>query len=256
MTKGKARMVWTGNWKNGVKSGEFNDYDDKGKVKQVSVYENGRMSRVKLQFSGSTMTEYDRNGKAYVGKFRGDTERGFERCGKGREYGNGGKWPVYSGNRKDGRRDGMGIELDGIIPTYWGKWSNNRRNGKYNGVVWLWLGIVAVIIVIIVACYLNAIRRAFTSCSQFEEYSRNPNEKKTRLVFKKGCDCKRIVIGDGCVVVTRNWNDVPKDTINDGTFRIVNCPKLRTIQIGDYSFGDYHSFTLENLPSLYFLHMG
>ena len=36
----------------------------------------------------------------------------------------------------------------------------------------------------------------------------------------------------------------------DGSYRIVNCPKLKSIQIGKESFSDYHSFELNNLPSL------
>ena len=138
------------------------------------------------------MTEYDNinNGKvAYVGEYSGDTEHGYKRCGNGKEYKNGGKRPVYSGDWKDGKRDGMGTEYKGIMPSYWGKWRNDRRKGKCNGVVWMWLGIVTVIVLVAVACYLNAITITFTSCSQFEEYYRNPNEKKTRMLFKKGCDC-------------------------------------------------------------------
>ena len=37
---------------------------------------------------------------------------------------------------------------------------------------------------------------------------------------------------------------------SDGSCRIVNCPKLKSIQIGYGSFYDYHSFELNNLPSL------
>ena len=37
---------------------------------------------------------------------------------------------------------------------------------------------------------------------------------------------------------------------SDGSCRIVNCPKLKSIQIGYHSFEDYHSFELNNLPSL------
>ena len=36
----------------------------------------------------------------------------------------------------------------------------------------------------------------------------------------------------------------------DGSCRIVNCPKLKSIQIGYRSFSDYHSFELNDLPSL------
>ena len=220
------------------------------------------------------MTEYDNinNGKvAYVGEYSGDTEHGYKRCGNGKEYKNGGKRPVYVGNWKDGKRDGMGTEYKGIMPSYWGKWRNDRRKGKCNGVVWMWLGIVAVIIGIIVlvavACHMNAITITFTSCSQFEDYSRNPNEKKTRMIFKKGCDCKRIVIGDYCfgkvrvfelnglgelesVVIGRDSFRIDFWERNDGSYRIVNCPKLKSIQIGRESFRDYHSFELNNLPSL------
>ena len=43
---------------------------------------------------------------------------------------------------------------------------------------------------------------------------------------------------------------------SDGSYRIVNCPKLKSIQIGDKSFYDYHSFELSNLPSLHFIDIG
>ena len=43
---------------------------------------------------------------------------------------------------------------------------------------------------------------------------------------------------------------------NDGSYRIVNCPKLKSIQIGHHSFGDYHSFELNNLPSLQSIDIG
>ena len=43
---------------------------------------------------------------------------------------------------------------------------------------------------------------------------------------------------------------------SDGSYRIVNCPKLKSIQIGYESFMDYHSFELSNLPSLQSIDMG
>ena len=43
---------------------------------------------------------------------------------------------------------------------------------------------------------------------------------------------------------------------NDGSCRIVNCRKLKSIQIGYESFEDYHSFELNNLPSLQSIDMG
>ena len=42
----------------------------------------------------------------------------------------------------------------------------------------------------------------------------------------------------------------------DGSYRIVNCPRLKSIQIGDESFEDYHSIELNNLPSLQSIDIG
>ena len=43
---------------------------------------------------------------------------------------------------------------------------------------------------------------------------------------------------------------------SDGWYRIVNCPKLASIQIGYESIQDYHSFELRNLPSLQSIVLG
>ena len=78
---------------------------------------------------------------------------------------------------------------------------------------------------------------------------------------------KLIVIGDDCfgnvrvfeldglselesVVIGKKSFRISGDERSDGSYRIVNCPKLKSIQIGDGSFNDYHSFELNNLPSL------
>ena len=84
---------------------------------------------------------------------------------------------------------------------------------------------------------------------------------------------KRIVIGDNCfgkvrvfeldglgglesVVIGQQSFRFGYDERNDYSYRIVNCPKLKSIQIGQYSFKDYHSFELNNLPSLQSIDMG
>ena len=78
---------------------------------------------------------------------------------------------------------------------------------------------------------------------------------------------KRVVIRNGCfgnvrlfemdglselnsVVIGKKSFRISGSERSDGTCRIVNCPKLKSIQIGDWSFEDYHSFELNNLPSL------
>ena len=85
---------------------------------------------------------------------------------------------------------------------------------------------------------------------------------------------KRIQIGNDCfgkvrvfeldglselesVVIGKNSFRISDDSErNDGSYRIVDCPKLKSIQIGDRSFNDYHSFELNNLPSLQTIYIG
>ena len=84
---------------------------------------------------------------------------------------------------------------------------------------------------------------------------------------------KRIVIGDDCFGKARTFaldgmNMLESIKIgqksfkidykerSDGDSRIVNCPKLASIQIGRESFQDYHSFELSNLPSLQSIDIG
>ena len=78
---------------------------------------------------------------------------------------------------------------------------------------------------------------------------------------------KRIVIGESCYRRVREFEldvlselesvkigqqsfRISDDERNDGSYRIVNCPKLKSIEIGQNSFNDYRSFELNNLPSL------
>ena len=84
---------------------------------------------------------------------------------------------------------------------------------------------------------------------------------------------KSIVIGDNCfgkvrvfdldglselesVVIGQQSFRIGSSERSDGSYRIVNCPKLKSIQIGYDSFRDYHSFEVNNLPSLQSIDMG
>ena len=95
----------------------------------------------------------------------------------------------------------------------------------------------------------------------------------TSLNITHNGELKRIEIGGGCFGKARVFEldgmselesvvigeySFRVDTIerNDGTQRIVNCPKLKYIEIGFRSFEDYHSFELYNLPSLQSIDIG
>ena len=69
-------------------------------------------------------------------------------------------------------------------------------------------------------------------------------------------ELESVVIGEKSITNAKTQNDVMQSQRADGLFRIVNCPKLKSIQIGDYSFSDYHSFELSILPSLQSIDVG
>ena len=97
--------------------------------------------------------------------------------------------------------------------------------------------------------------------------------KDTKIIIQGLPMLKTIVIGNNCfesvrlvelnglyeleslVIGYRSFRISDKEQ-SDGSCRIVNCPKLRSIQIGQYSFQDYNSFELNNLPSLQSIDIG
>ena len=102
---------------------------------------------------------------------------------------------------------------------------------------------------------------------QYNEASR------TQLKLGRLPRLKRIMIGDDCfgkvrvfeldglgelesVVIGKESFRISDNVRSDGSCRIVNCPKLKSIQIGYHSFFDYHSFELNNLPSLQSIDIG
>ena len=63
-------------------------------------------------------------------------------------------------------------------------------------------------------------------------------------------ELESIVIGEKSTTYAKTERAIRYSTRTDGSCRIANCPKLKTIYIDGYSFSDYHSFELEGLPSL------
>ena len=65
-----------------------------------------------------------------------------------------------------------------------------------------------------------------------------------------------VVIGTCCFTYAKTNNKVFYSVREDGTCRIAHCPKLASIQFGDFSFSDYRLPTLESLPSLQSIQLG
>ena len=156
---------------------------------------------------------------------------------------------VYEGDWWNGKRNGEGKEMDAsgrVVRS--GCWVD----GKYKNTV--------------------VIPSSLTSNPQgIEELRIGDNgyngRSVTELKLSGLARLKRIVIGKSCfgkvrvfeldglgelesVVIGSGSFMISGDERSDGSYRIVNCPKLKSIRIGNYSFRDYHSFELNNLPSL------
>ena len=69
-------------------------------------------------------------------------------------------------------------------------------------------------------------------------------------------ELESITVGNCSLTYARSDADVYYSTQADGSCRIVDCPKLKTISIGEHAFSDYHSFELSNLPSLQKISIG
>ena len=98
------------------------------------------------------------------------------------------------------------------------------------------------------------------------------------LTLSGAMNLKRMVIGDDCYGSVRSFridglNELESIVIGEksvayvdlslftnteqtGDCRIVNCPKLVSIQIGNWSFSDYKSLEISHLPSLKSIEMG
>ena len=191
---------------------------------------------------------YDEEGRK---EYEGFMVDGVKVC-YGIEYYSDIEWVKYRGCFYEGKRFGRGVLYDrnGMI-EYNGLWKNGESYSDLHDT--------------------NTIDN--TTESVDIHYNSYNNEKTLILPFFL-CSLKRIVIGDDCFGKVRvfelngldelesveigeySFSISRYDERTDGSYRIVNCPKLKSIQIGDWSFYDYHSFELSNLPSLQSIDIG
>ena len=190
---------------------------------------------------------YDEEGKKEYEGFMVDGVK----MGYGIEYYSDIEWVKYRGCFYEGKRFGRGVLYD--------------RNGimEYNG---LWKNDVVY--------SPNSNRSTIDNHTETVTISNGVfNNREPFVPSYYMHSLKRIVIGDDCfgkvrvfeldrlgelesVVIGEISFRIDYGERNDGSCRIVNCPKLKYIQIGHHSFLDYHSFELNNLPSLQFIDIG
>ena len=224
-------------------------------VKEIVVEEKG-------------VVNMDRNGNTWEGNVKGDEPYGYGvmynangeilyqgfmlnrmRVCYGVEY-----YPhlnqiAYKGGYYDSKRHGYGelYDQNGAI-LYQGIWKRDNRYTSEMGVI---------------DSQITAIQIPNSSLSELGKI----------LLYQWLYSLKRIVIGNRCfrqvrvlemsglgaleeVMIGSKSFQVSKHERADGCCRIINCPKLVSIQFGDESFCDYHSFEIDNLPSLRILVLG
>ena len=70
------------------------------------------------------------------------------------------------------------------------------------------------------------------------------------LILAGMAKLESVRIGKRCFTHATAETNMFVETRADGTLEIVDCPSLKSIEIKDFSFADYHTLELENLPAL------
>ena len=259
-----------------------------GKVKRVCFYEKDQVMYVMMEFCGNVMIEYDGNGmRVYEGGFKGNMKTGYMREGEGKEYLNGSKTAVYSGYFRNGKREGLGTEFKGFSPLYSGEWLNGMRHGKgeemdENGRVvrsGIWVEGVhesekEMVMVPDGLAYDSLEIEEMTIADhswcdvKITELKVEYQHALKRIQIGNECFCKvtlfeltglsqleSLEVGEKCFTGNQSgWFGLVSRS--ERACRIVNCPKLQSIVIGDHSFEDNKTLELKYLFALRSVQMG
>ena len=197
---------------------------------------------------------FDEEGKKEYEGFMVDGAK----MGYGIEYYNDIERIEYEGCFYDGKRFGRGVLYDrnGIM-EYNGLWkndepyspnSNDSTIDNHTESVTIGDGLFNNREPFIRSFYMHSLKRIVIGNECFG---------KVRVFELNGLDeLESVVIGKESFTYAKTKEEIWNSKRTDGSYRIVNCPKLKSIQIGQYSFNDYHSFELNNLPSLQSIDMG
>ena len=197
---------------------------------------------------------YDEEGKK---EYEGFMVDGMKNC-KGIEYYNDIERIEYEGCFYEGKRFGKGVLYDrnGIMECN-GLWKNdkpytkqhdNQTMDSYNDSINIQYDSFNDTKSVIIHSFFYSLAHIEIGNKCFE---------KARVFELNGLrELESVVIGKECFTYAKTYDDIWNSKRSDGSFRIMNCPKLKSIQIEFYSFTDYHSFELNNLPSLQSIDIG
>ena len=195
---------------------------------------------------------YDEEGRK---EYEGFMVDGVKVC-YGIEYYSDIEWVKYRGFFYEGKRLGKGVLYDrnGMI-EYDGLWKNGESYSNLHDTNTIDNTTESVDIhynsynnekTLILPFFLCSLKRVVIEHKCFE---------KARVFELDGLrELESIDVGNECFTITDN--NTRQNERSDGSCRIVNCPKLKSIHISLFSFRGYHSFELSNLPSLQSIEIG
>ena len=262
-----------------IDASQFDDLDvhangkrfefENGNVKRVCLYENGEMKGMIIQFNASIMTEYDENGrKVYEGGFKGDVESGFVRNGYGKEY-RIVEEEVISIPEVEKKQSRWTREIEHEVETTTKRYREEAVNWKWVNGEWYYAVVPSTLASSPMMIEELKIESDSANDSLITELKLNGLVRLKRIIIGDECfgsvrvfeldglnELESVEIGQKSFTIGTDWDTIKTSERTDGNTYILNCSKLRSIRIGGYSFGDYHSFELTNLPSLHSISIG
>ena len=275
----EGNVIFEGNFVKGMrKNGLCYLYKD-NKMYEVCKYDNDEIVCMLIRFEGNEMMEYNEKGHMiYQGGFIESKKYRYFRNGFGRLYNTKGK-VIYEGEWKDGRKQGKGTLISNGHRLFSGKWILNCPLS-----VLILFFIILILLIILVFILVVGLARhplighclGYSSNNILIIDSKSCNETYISFFYPK-LSLEYIDIGDECFVNVNkfmvnglnhlnslrigssSFTTGRSECINNPfrSFHLLNCAKLESIEIGEYSFCDYGGgFELINLPKLSTIKIG
>ena len=237
--------------------------------RELNVYENGR--RKEISSRTDNCIDLDVNGRRWEGNvfnhnpcgygilFDEEGRKEYEgfmvnglKSGFGTEYYSDINQVKYNGCYCNDKRFGSGVLYDrnGCI-DYDGLWKNDRPvSSDFDGCTF--------------DSRTESIHMAADSFNRVSSFILSlPLQSMKRIVIGNDCfanvrlfELNELRSLESVSISNRSFSHIKDDQVlwntrcEGGICRILNCPRLQSIQIGDYSFSDYQFLELTNLPSL------
>lgn len=176
----------------------------------------------------------------------------------GKEYFSDIEKVIYDGFFCDDKRCGRGVSFDrnGAV-EYEGFWKNDKPySGSFDGksfdyrmeTVEIPKQTLKTVGTLVFPLWMRSLKRLVTGKLCCDE---------VRFVGIEGLErLESVEIGEKSFTTNKEWYYDQARWTSDGLCRIADCPRLRSVEIGQFSFSDFNFLEMRNLPSLRSVVMG